>query len=226
MPGRGDGFVVLCPLSLEARCVRRGLPEGVSADHVVHAGVKARRAADVVAALRRHPAAPVAVVGVACGLTAGARPGDLVVADEVRSERGLHRCTAAPVLASALASAEEERGRAPVAEARTVLCGPIRQSERVAWRVAVSGEALALDLESASLLDLVERAGGPRPSVVVRAVVDTPARPLASLVTVPGGIAALSALTTVGPALRTWASAAAVARRPRNGSGVKEVRHR
>lgn len=93
------------------------------------------------------------------------------------------------------------------------------------WRVrdpAPADGSVALDLESGLLTELV---GDGRPVVVLRAVVDTPERPLASPATVSGGATALAALTAAGPALRAWA--AAVTRRTwMNDSFVKEVRHR
>ncbi|MFD2395945.1 4-hydroxy-3-methylbut-2-enyl diphosphate reductase [Prauserella oleivorans] len=58
-------------------------------------------------------------------------------------------------------------------------------------------------MESARLLDMI----GSRPAAVVRAVVDTPTRSLLHPATVPGGIAALSSLRAIGPALHRWAAA-------------------
>lgn len=207
MPDRAEGLLVVCPLVAEAASVRIGLRGG----HVVRAGMRARRLAAVRSAARRFPGAPVAVVGVARALNGAARPGELVVPDVVRSPRGTHRCAAGPLLA-----ALRQAGR-------TVHRGDIVESDRVVWRAgdAVADGAAALDLESALLLD--ELADG-RPAVVLRAVVDTPARPLASLATVPGGIAALTALAASGGALRAWAAEAGRSRRT-NDSVTKEVRH-
>ncbi|MCP9953511.1 hypothetical protein LUX33_37170 [Actinomadura madurae] len=75
-------------------------------------------------------------------------------------------------------------------------------SERAS--LAATG-ALVADMESAELA----AAAGERPFAVVRAIVDTPGRPLVSPATIPGGTAALRRLRTVGPALREWAGAAA-----------------
>ena len=58
-------------------------------------------------------------------------------------------------------------------------------------------------MESAPLLD---GAAG-RPAVVVRAISDTPRRPLLSPWAVPGGIAALRSLRAAAPALARWAAA-------------------
>ena len=71
-------------------------------------------------------------------------------------------------------------------------------------RLAAQG-AIAVDMESAPLLD----AAAGRPAVVLRAISDTPQRPLLSPWTVPGGIAALRSLRLAGPALARWAAACA-----------------
>ncbi|PXY22279.1 4-hydroxy-3-methylbut-2-enyl diphosphate reductase [Prauserella muralis] len=189
----GSELVVVSPLLLEASSVRRGLAGGC----VVRAGPHARRAARVEAALSEHPTAPVAVAGVSGALVDGLRPGDLVVASEVRSAQGTHPCRSAPLLAAALRQS-----------GLTVHVGPIVETDHVVWqpegaRLARDG-AIAVDMESARLLDMI----GSRPAAVVRAVVDTPSRSLLHPATVPGGIAALSSLRRIGPALRRWAAAA------------------
>ncbi|MFB9837740.1 hypothetical protein, partial [Actinoallomurus acaciae] len=47
-----------------------------------------------------------------------------------------------------------------------------------------------------------------RPVTVVRAIVDTPGRPLLSPAAVTGGLAARRTLRRIGPALVNWAGAA------------------
>ncbi|EHR50918.1 (E)-4-hydroxy-3-methyl-but-2-enyl pyrophosphate reductase [Saccharomonospora marina XMU15] len=187
-----DDMVVVSPLMLEASSVRRGLGGGC----VVRAGPHARRSGRVDAALRKHPRASVAVAGVAGALVDDLRPGDVVVADEVRSAQGTHHCRSAPLLASALRK-----------QGLRVRIGPIVETDHVVWqpegaRLAADG-AIAVDMESARLLDLI----GSRPAAVVRSVVDTPSRSLLHPATVPGGIAALSSLRAMGPALHRWAAA-------------------
>ncbi|WP_199432327.1 4-hydroxy-3-methylbut-2-enyl diphosphate reductase [Qaidamihabitans albus] len=188
----GDELVVVAPLALEARSVRRGLPGG----HVVRAAPQARRAERVAAALRDRPARPMAIAGVAGALVDGPRPGDLVVADEVRSPQGTHKCRSAPLLATALRQA-----------GLTVHVGPVLESDHLVGREdrtrLSSDGAIAVDMESARLLDLA----GSRPTAVLRAIVDTPARPLLHPATVPGGVAALRSLRAAAPALRRWAAA-------------------
>src|ERR1700754_2522437 len=108
-------------------------------------------------------ARPVLVVGVAGALDARMRPGDLVVADEVRGD-GVEPVavpSAAP-LAAALRRAGPRGHVGPVFSSPSVVDGA-RRTE-----LARTG-ALAVDMESAWLADAA--AGGP--FAVVRAVVDT-----------------------------------------------------
>lgn len=210
MSGRADELIVLCPLGVEALSVRTGLRGG----RVVRAGVRARRRDAVLAALRARPGVPVAVVGVAAALTECARPGDLVVPDVVCSADRVWRCPSAGTLSAVL------RGDHRVRTA--VHTGALIESPRMVRHVReVRGgrSAVALDMESGLLLDLADDG---RKVAVLRAVVDTPERPLLSAATVAGGVAALAALRACGPALRTWAATVA---RGKNDSVVKEVRH-
>ncbi len=82
----------------------------------------------------------------------------------------------------------------------SVSCPSARRGQRE--RLGSDG-ALAADMESGMLLD---GAAG-RPAVVLRAISDTPQRPLLSPWAVPGGIAALRSLRLAGPALARWAAA-------------------
>ncbi|MEY7970401.1 hypothetical protein AB8O38_00215 [Saccharomonospora xinjiangensis] len=216
MPVRTDDLLVLCPLAVEAVSVRLGLRGG----RVVRAGMRARRGPAVRSALRRLPGVPVAVVGVAGALNEGARPGDLVVPDVVRSSRGEYHCSSATTLVAELRRRRRKRC--------TVHTGELVQSDRVVRRLgATPSDAVALDLESALLLDLADDG---RDVVVLRAVADTPERPLLSPATLPGGVAALAALRASGPALRSWAATVARGKNDSNDSVVndsvvKEVRH-
>jgi 4-hydroxy-3-methylbut-2-enyl diphosphate reductase len=186
-------LVVAAPLAIEARAVRRGLAGGV----VVRAGLRARRAGRVATALREHDPSALAVVGVAGALVPGYQAGDLVVATEVRSASGTVPCPSAGPLAEAL----RDRGFRVHTAALVTVDHVVHGAERS--RLAECG-AVAVDMESSVLLGT---AGG-RPSVVVRAVVDTPERPLLRPATLPGGVAALRSLNAVGPPLAAWAAAA------------------
>src|SRR6266581_1119519 len=88
-----------------------------------------------------------------------------------------------------------------------VRIGPIVTVDHLVGRgehaaLAAAG-AIAVDMESAALL----RGAAGRPSAVVRAISDTPGRPLASPRILAGGLAALRSLRQAGPALARWAAA-------------------
>ena len=131
-------------------------------------------------------------MGVGAGLTAELRPGDLVVATEV----GGVACESAPLLAGELRRAGLTVHVGPV----TTVDHLVRKAEREA--LAADGYLLA-DMES---VPLAAAADG-RPLVVVRAVSDSPDRPVAGIVS--GGLAALRALRAAAPVVQRWARAAA-----------------
>ena len=86
--------------------------------------------------------------------------------------------------------------------------GPVITVDRLAGgpsRAALAaGGAIVADLESAYLA----AAARGRPLAVLRAVSDTPARPLFSPGIITGGLAALRALRAASPVLARWAAAA------------------
>jgi 4-hydroxy-3-methylbut-2-enyl diphosphate reductase len=191
VPSEPD-LIVAAPLWPEALAVRRSLPAG----QVRHTGLGPRRAAAAVPGLRADPARALAVAGVAGALTTGLNPGDLVVANEIRTPEGAIPCPSAPLLAGELCR-----------QGATVHVGPIVCADHVVGEaeraeLAATG-ALAVDMESGVLA----QAAGDRPFAVVRSIVDTPGRPLFGPATVTGGPAGLRALATLGPALRAWAAA-------------------
>jgi 4-hydroxy-3-methylbut-2-enyl diphosphate reductase len=190
-------LVVATALRVERAAVRRALPQA----RIVRTGMGPHRTG------RRLPRldtdGPLAVLGVAGGLAPGVRPGDVVVASEVRGE-GLHGdavqvpCSSAPLLAGALR-----------ALGLTVHVGPVVSTTRLAGaasRAALAATgALAVDMESATLLE----PWPDRPVAVVRAIVDTADAPLARLATARRGVAALRALRRAAPAVQRWAAAVA-----------------
>lgn len=186
-----ERLVVAAPLRLEAMAVRRGLP-GVP---VIRVGMGPARAARAVPRLRAMNPTALAVAGVAGALTDTLAPGDVVVATEIRGTTGTVPCPTAAMLASALRRIGLTVHTGPIVTTGHVVHGP----ERVAL---VADGALAVDMESAAL------APAARGCVlaVVRAIVDTPGRPLLHPATVPGGITAFRSLARIGPALRSWAS--------------------
>jgi 4-hydroxy-3-methylbut-2-enyl diphosphate reductase len=193
-PG-ADRLVVCSPLRLEARAARRGIG---SAGEVLRTGYGAARAASAADRLRDATFKALVIAGAGGGLSADQRPGDLVVGTRIgRSGTGAEAgCPSAPLLAGELRRA----GLRATAGKIVTVDHLVRRGQ--AGRLAGEG-ALAADLESAMLLD---GAAG-RPAVVLRAVSDTPGRPLLSPSVVPGGAAALRSLRLAGPALARWAQA-------------------
>jgi 4-hydroxy-3-methylbut-2-enyl diphosphate reductase len=134
--------------------------------------------------------AAVLVAGVAGGLAAHVRVGDLVVADEIRGPEGVVRsCPAAPELA------DELRRLGLV-----VHCGPILSWPRMVdgagrRRLAETG-ALAVEMESAWLAP-----PGGAGFAVVRAISDTAGAPVLHPAIVINGLRALRSLRRAVPAL-------------------------
>ena len=142
-------------------------------------------------------AAPDAVVvaGVAGGVDASLRPGDVVLASEVRDTRGRIVLRGAAPLAAQLRRMGMRVHVGPVLS-RDHMVGGARERQEL----AATG-ALAVDMESAA----IARATIGVPTVVLRVIVDTAFRPVARLATVPAGVRALGVLRRTGPALRRWA---------------------
>jgi 4-hydroxy-3-methylbut-2-en-1-yl diphosphate reductase len=188
------GLMICAPLRLEARAIRRGIGDGAELRRTGYGGVRARQQADRLAGVAFRM---LAIGGTGAGLSADLRPGDLVVGTEVGTAApgSSVTCASAPLLAGELRRAGL---RARAGKIITV-DHLVRRAGRE--RLAAAG-ALAADMESALLL---AGAAG-RPAVVVRAVSDTPERPLLPWA-VPGGIAALRSLRLAGPALARWAAA-------------------
>jgi 4-hydroxy-3-methylbut-2-en-1-yl diphosphate reductase len=194
-----DEFLVCSPMGVEAWAVRRGLG---GAGEVRRSGYGPARAAEYAERLRLETFGKLGVAGVAGGLADDLQAGDLVVGTTVRAAASAAgtdavNCASAPLLAGELRRA----GLRAVA-GEIVTTGHLFFQRGEQKRLAATG-AVAVDMESAMLL---EGAAG-RPAVVLRAISDTPRRPLLSPWTVPGGIAALRSLRQAGPALARWAAA-------------------
>lgn len=143
---------------------------------------------------RVEAAGPILVAGVAGAVTNQLRPGDLVVASDLRTPDATAESHAAALLFGAVS-----RLGLPV------YFGPLFSQERVADgrdRAAASG-ALAVDMESAYLA--AQAPAGQ--TVALRAIVDTPTAPLLRPGTVWRGVIALRALRSAAPAIDEWAAA-------------------
>jgi 4-hydroxy-3-methylbut-2-enyl diphosphate reductase len=187
-------LVVCVPLRTEVLAVRGVLRNAVGCT-TVRVGMGPRRAASAVPKLPEFDA--LAVAGVAGALTTGPRPGDLFVATEVRAGDRRVPCPWASDLLSLLDEAGLPAYGGPLVTHDRIATGPELS------RLAGSG-ALAVDMEAAPL---VATADG-RPFVVLRAIVDTPDRPLARPGTPYRGLLALHRLRRAVPLLPAWAERA------------------
>jgi 4-hydroxy-3-methylbut-2-enyl diphosphate reductase len=213
-------LLVCTALGIEARAVRRGLPADVTVRRTGMGPVAAGRA--VLPAFEA-----LAVTGFGGALDDELRPGDVLVASEVRFDGEVLACPSAAFLmreltlaglraytgplvtvdrlvtgrfAGRAAGAENERPWASEARAADAT-GRLSGGE---VRVA-AGRARAVDMETGPLA----RAAAGRPFAAVRVIVDTPSRPLLSPATVRGGLAARRTLRRLGPVLVRWAVATA-----------------
>ncbi|MFR9676765.1 1-hydroxy-2-methyl-2-butenyl 4-diphosphate reductase [Streptomyces sp. TR06-5] len=138
----------------------------------------------------------VAATGFCAGLVPGMRPGDLVLAEEVRDGGTVVPCTGTAALTEALA---------PLGTLHTgTLAGTdhvVRGAERAALR---RSGALAVDMESAATLGTAADTAPQRPVTAVRVVVDAPGHELLRVGTLGGGISAFRVLSTLLPALLAW----------------------
>ncbi len=188
-------LLLLAPMGLEARALRRGAPEA----RIVRTGMGPRRARATAARVAGGEEPAVAVVGFAGALTPELKPGDVVVATELRRRDGstVARCHGAGVIAGMLARRGFLTHTGPIVSVRAPAFGASR------GRLAKSG-ALAVDMESAWLTV----AAGDRPFAVVRVVLDTPERELTQpLATISGLRRSAQVLALLGSALIEWADA-------------------
>jgi 4-hydroxy-3-methylbut-2-enyl diphosphate reductase len=154
-------------------------------------GEKRSRAA--AARVASMPARAVAVLGFCGALSDDLRPGDVVLASEVRGNGEPLQCQPSQRLGKELSGS-----------GLTVREGPIvsvpKMSRGVERAQLAEDGSIAVDMESAWLAP----AAAGRPFAVLRAVVDTPSRELVRFSTVPGGIRAYRALVRAARALESW----------------------
>lgn len=195
-------LLVCAALGIEARALKT---DGLRVERV---GMGLRRAEEFA---RRGPAFDVLAVAGFGGATDGClKPGDVVVADEVRRGGEVIECPWADSVAFALEQhliLEPEAGSGSPRGIPAVVTGPIATLDHVApsqtlTRLAGQG-VTTVDMES---FPLVATARG-RPFAVVRVVVDTPDHPLVRPSTLRAGLTARKRLRAVGAVLRHWASA-------------------
>ncbi|GAA4594682.1 hypothetical protein GCM10023194_62280 [Planotetraspora phitsanulokensis] len=205
------GPLVCVALGIEARAVRGGLPDGRG--EVLRLGMGPRRAARAAAGL--PPGVPLAVTGFAGALDDELRPGEVLVASEVRYDGQVWPCPSAPLIAGDLARAGLAVQTGPVVTTRHIVTGRVREEPDAG---PGDGRARAADMESGPVA--AARAG--LPFAVVRVIVDTPSRPLLRPATIGRGLAARRVLTRLAPVLARW-SAATGARHVLLGAPADEV---
>ncbi|MGH2902877.1 MAG: 4-hydroxy-3-methylbut-2-enyl diphosphate reductase [Solirubrobacteraceae bacterium] len=187
-------LLVATPLSLERLAVRAARRPV----RVVRTGMGPRRSRQVVPRLAAIPSRTLAVMGYCGALESTLRPGELLVANEIRDPDGaVIACPGAEILAGELARAGLDVRVGPLASEPRLVTGAAR------GRLAEGG-ALAVDMESAWLA----AAAAGRPLAVVRAVLDTPDREVhRPLATATGVIRASAALRRAVPVLERWSAA-------------------
>lgn len=146
-------------------------------------------------AVATAPPGPVLVAGVAGALEEDLEPGDLVVASEFRCGDRVMPSHASPLLVAELRRAGLRVRHGPLLSTTGVVH---RRSTRA--RLATTG-AVAVDTESAGM------AMPEGTTVAIRAIVDTPRRPLIHPTTPLRGLAALGALRRAAPVMDRWAAA-------------------
>jgi 4-hydroxy-3-methylbut-2-en-1-yl diphosphate reductase len=177
---------IAAPMRVERFALRH------AATPVVRTGMGPERSTRARAALAGQS---VLVAGVGGGLGADVRPGDVVVATEVRGPERVIACPSAPMLAAELGRAGLTVHLGPVVSQPRVATGPVRRE------LATTG-ALAVDTESAWLAP-----SDGTPFAVVRVIVDTERAPLVHPGTVTRGITALRNLGRAVPAIDFWFAA-------------------
>lgn len=184
------GLVVVTALRSEYAVLAGRLPGAT----LLRCGMGPDRVQGWLPQLTKTAADAVVIAGVAGGLDPSLRPGDVLVATEVRDEHGRNILRGAAPLVAELRSMGMRVRTGPM-----VSCNHIVGGAQERARLAATG-ALAVDMESATLV----RSTVPTPTAVVRVIVDTAFSPIARLATIPAGLRALRTLRDTAPALIRW----------------------
>ena len=193
------GLLVCVPTRTERRALRRG---GLAEASLLLTGAGPSASRRATAGVTLRTAESLAVAGIGGGLDPALRPGDVVVATEIRRQDGagepdlaVIRCPAAVLVAATLRSSGLRVHLGPVISTDHVVTS---NQERAA--LAATG-ALVVDMESAWLV--ADRAD----PVVVRVVADVAGEPLIRPATLSRLRTALAVLARTVPAMRAWAAA-------------------
>ena len=179
-------LLVLAPLRIEALAVRSGLP-----------GIKVRRAGMGRREVELGDADAIGVAGLCGAVDPSLRAGDVVLATELRSEEG----TAVPCPDSALLAEPLRRMGIRTAIGTVYTASKILgRDERLGLR---DEGVIAVDMESA----WIAQAADERPVAILRVVVDTADRRLASPRTLTAGVRGLWTLRRASAAFVDWVEA-------------------
>jgi 4-hydroxy-3-methylbut-2-en-1-yl diphosphate reductase len=190
-------ILVAAPLALEEALIR----SGARGARVRKTGMGPDKSLAAVKRLAREPGDALLVLGFCGGLDAQARPGEVIVAEEVLTSADEGHdpvqaaCHGAEQLMGALGDAGLSVRRGPIVGVGKIATGERREQLRAAG-------ALAVDMESAWL---AAGAAG-RPFAVVRVVLDSPSHELFRPRALAGAVRAARALRSAARiALRDWA---------------------
>jgi 4-hydroxy-3-methylbut-2-en-1-yl diphosphate reductase len=189
-------ILVAAPLALEEALIR----SGARGARVRRTGVGPRRSLAAAARLAREPGDALLVLGFCGGLDARARPGEAIVAEEVRAA-----CDEGHDPVRASCDGVTQLTGALLAAGMTVRSGPIVGVGRAATGVRRAqlraAGALGVDMESAWL---AAGAAG-RPFAVVRVVLDSPSHELVRAQTMRSALRAARTLRRAAAvALGVW----------------------
>jgi 4-hydroxy-3-methylbut-2-enyl diphosphate reductase len=193
---RGDGLLVVTALRSEYAA----LASRVGSARLERCGMGPARVRQWLPSVADLNPSAVVVAGVAGGLDPSLRPGDVVVASEVRATHKRVVLRAGAPLVAELRRLGLRVRSGPMLSRETLIGGPDERE-----RLAETG-ALAVDMESADIAAAFADRG--IPVAVVRVIVDTATVPLMRPNTIYAGVKALSVVRRAGSVLERWAELA------------------